>query len=117
MQYGPTGVGPYQIQCLFGRCLLATVAIKRTVWAIFGLGTRFVDGQVATIYFMAFQSSNRCLAFVAISHRDKCESTGLAAHAIGHQMNISDGAMGCKQFAKLGFAGGERKITNVQFHM
>jgi hypothetical protein len=97
--------------------LLATAAIKRAVWTIFCLRTRFIDGQIATIYLMAFQCSNGRLAFVPISHGDKCEPARLATHAISHEMNICDSAMGRKQLAQFGFTGRERKITNVQFHI
>ena len=65
---------------------------------------------------MTFQRANGRLAFVAISHRDKSESTGFTTHAIGYYMDVSDGAMGREEFAQFGFGGGERKITYVQFH-
>jgi hypothetical protein len=65
---------------------------------------------------MTFQRTNGRLAFVAISHGDKSESTGFTTHAIGYYMDVSDGAMGREKFAQFGFGGGERKITYVQFH-
>ena len=55
--------------------------------------TRLIDRQIAAVYQLAFQRIDSCLAFVTISHGDKCESTGLAAHAIGYNVNVSDGAV------------------------
>lgn len=75
--------------------------------------TRLIDGQIATIYRLAFQSIDSSLAFVTISHRDKCKSTGLTTHPIGYQVHVSDGTVRSEEVAQFAFASGEREITYV----
>ena len=77
------------------------------------LRTGLIDGQIATVYRLAFQCTNSSLAFVTISHGDKCKSTGLTAHPIGYQVHVSDSAVRSEEVAQLAFASGEREITYV----
>jgi len=82
-------------------------AVVRVVLAVFSFRARFVNRQIAAIVRQAFQCGNRRLALVAVSHRYKTESTGGAAHAIGHHLHISYGPIRREELAQLLFGGRE----------
>ena len=63
--------------------------------------------KAAAIVREAFQCGNRRLALVAVSPRYKTESTGRAAHVIGHHLHISYGSIRREEIAQLVFSGGE----------
>jgi len=63
------------------------------------LRTRLINRQIAPVYQLASQRIDSCLAFVTISHADKCESTGLTAHAIGYQVHVSDSTVWREELA------------------
>jgi hypothetical protein len=86
---------------------LAAAARKRVVLTVFSFRARLANRQVAAIERQAFQCGNRRLALVAVSHRYKSESTGRAAHAIGHYLHISYGPIRREEIAQLVFGGGE----------
>jgi hypothetical protein len=94
------------------RLNLAT-ARKRTVWLMLRLRTGLIDGQIATVYRLAFQCTDGSLTFVTISHGDKSKSTGLTTHPIGYQVHVSDGTVRSEEVAQFAFASGEREITYV----
>jgi hypothetical protein len=94
------------------RLNLAT-ARKRTVWLMLSLWTGLIDGQIATVYRMAFQCADSSLTFVTIPHGDKSKSTGLTTHPIGYQVHVSDGTVRSEEVAQFAFASGERQIAYV----
>lgn len=94
------------------RANLAT-ARKRTIWRLLRLRTGLIDGQIATVYRLAFQCTDSSLTFVTISHGDKSKSTGLTTHSIGYQVHVSDGAVRSEEVAQFAFVSGEREITYV----
>jgi hypothetical protein len=94
------------------RLNLAT-ARKRTVRLMLRLGTGLIDGQIATVYRLAFQCTDSSLTLVTISHGDKAKSTGLTTHPISYQVHVSDGTMRSEEVAQFVFASGEREITYV----
>ena len=83
------------------------------ILAVFRLRTGLIDGQIATVYWLAFQCIDSSLAFVTISHRGKSKSTGLTTHPIGYQVHISDGAVRSEEVAQFAFASGEGEISYV----
>ena len=91
----PLGGEAFMIYCVHptasdfphGRRLAA--ARKGILLTVFGFRARLANRQIAAIVRQAFQCGNRRLALVAVSHRYKSESTGRAAHAIGHHLHIS----------------------------
>src|SRR5271156_1484427 len=68
----------------------ATVAraAARTAWAGgFGLGTSFVNLQIATTEIFAVESSNGLGRFSVVDHFHEAEAAGFAGFAIGSNMN------------------------------
>jgi hypothetical protein len=86
---------------------LAAAARKGIVLTVFRFRARLANRQIAAIERQAFQCANRRLGLVAVSHRYKRESTGRAAHAIGHHLHISYGPIRREEIAQLVFGGGE----------
>ena len=80
------------------------------------LWTGLIDGQIATVYRMAFQCADSSLTLVTIPHGDKSKSTGLTTHPIGYQVHVSDGTVRSEEVAQFAFASGERQIAYVYFH-
>ena len=67
--------------------------LKSTACSVIVLWTRLIHSQIAAVDGMTSQLIDRSLAFVTISHSDECKTSGLAAHAIGYNVNVSDGAV------------------------
>ena len=72
---------------------LATVSLKSTASAAIVLRACLIDSQITAINGMTFQRIDSSLAFVTISHSDECKSSRAAAHSIGDDMNVGDGAV------------------------
>jgi len=67
--------------------------LKSTACSVIVLWTRLIHSQIAAVDGMTSQLTDRSLAFVTISHSDECKTSGFAAHAIGYNVNVSDGAV------------------------
>ena len=72
---------------------LAPATLRRTASTVIIFRTSLTHIQLSAVNGMTFQGVDSSLSFVAISHSDECETAGFAGHAIGYNMNLSDGAV------------------------
>jgi hypothetical protein len=99
---------------LKNRCSeLAAATFKITAWAVVVLWTCLAHTQIPAVNGMTFERVDSSLALVSISHSDEGKTPGFAAHSIGYNMNVSDGAVRREQITQCAFAHGEGEITHV----
>ena len=93
---------------------LATCSRKlaRTLFARPG----FVDGEGASLDFLAVEGADSRVGFGRVSHGDERKAAGAAGCAIHHEGDVRDFAMLFEKILEIVFSGLKREITYVQFH-
>jgi hypothetical protein len=96
----------------------ATVTATATTAArSFFARTGLVDGQSASLPFLAIESlDGRVGAFLG-GHGHESETAGLSGHSILHQVGLGDRTMWSEKIVQIVFGGVEGEIPDVQFRV
>src|ERR1700674_1438843 len=76
----------------------------------------FVDGESASLHFLAVEGGDGRVGFRRVRHGDERKAAGAAGGAVHHQGNVGDFAVFFEKILKIVFSGLKREITYVQFH-
>jgi hypothetical protein len=79
--------------------------------------TGFVNGQGATLDFLAGKGLDCSFSGLRRCHGDKAKSARPAAHAVGDEVNLGNRAMLLEQILQVILGGVEGKISHVQFRI
>jgi len=86
--------------------------LTRAVFA----STRFVDGESASLHFLAVEGGDGRVGFRRVGHGDERKAARAAGGAVHHQGNVGDFAVFFEKILEIVFSGLKREITYVQFH-
>jgi len=92
----------------------ATTAAAESAGSTFFAGTGDIHREGATFHFMTVEFFHGFLGFVAIRHRNECETTGTAGEFVEDDFNDTDGANLAKQGFEILGGAGEGKIPHVE---
>ena len=90
-----------------------TTATK-SAWSTLFARTGNIHRQGAAFHFMSVEFLDRFLRFVAVRHRDECETTGTAGEFVEDDFNDTDGANLAKQGFEILGGAGEGKVPHVE---
>jgi hypothetical protein len=78
-------------------------------------GTRFVDGQIATLEILAMKLIHGALRLFIRGHGHEAEAARFAGHFILNEDGLADRSGGGEEIQKIVFGGVEGKIPDVKF--